>query len=76
MEEYLKIKINLKIQGPINFSKTFAVDYKDINSLLGIDFFSTFYNFVSTLDTATENLGRALNNFKVQGFDINYKQDK
>lgn len=76
MEEYLKIKINLKIQGPINFSKTFAVDYKDITPLLGMDFFSTFYNFVSTLNTATENLGRALNNFECQGFDINYKQDK
>ena len=76
MEEYLKIKINLKISGPINFSKTFAVDYKDINLLSGIDFFSTFYNFVSTLSTATENLGRVLNNFECQGFDINYKQDK
>ena len=76
MEEYLKIKINLKISGPINFNKTFNLDYKDLYSLKYIDYMSTLYNFISTLNTITDGLGRSLTSFEYYDFDIDYKQDK
>ena len=60
MEEYLKIKINLKISGPINFNKTFNLDYKDLCSLKYIDYMSTLSNFISTLNMITDSLGRYL----------------
>lgn len=76
MEEYLKITINLKIQGPINFSKTFNIDYKDLNSLQFIDYMSTLNNFIYTLETVTESLERSLKSFEYYDFNIDYKQDK
>lgn len=76
MEEYLKIKINLKISGPINFNKTFNLDYKDLHSSHYTDYASTLYNFILTLNTVTESLGRSLISFEYFGFDIDYKQDK
>lgn len=76
MEEYLKIKINLKIQGPINFSKTFNIDYKDLYSLHFMDYLSTLNNFIYTLETVTESLERSLKSFEYYDFNIDYKQDK
>lgn len=76
MEEYLKIKINLKISGPINFNKTFNLDYKDLHSTQYMDYTSSLNNFISTLNAITDSLGRSLISFKYYGFDIDYKQDK
>lgn len=76
MDEYLKIKINLKISGPINFNKTFNLDYKDLYSSKLIDYTSSLNNFISTLNAITDSLGRCLTSFEYYGFDIDYKQDK
>lgn len=76
MEEYLKIKINLKISGPIDFSKTFVIDYKNMNSTTLVDYNSTLNSFIHILSIIINDLGRSLKNFKYYGFDINYKQDK
>lgn len=76
MEEYLKIKINLKILGPIKFSKTFNIDYKDLHSLQFMDYMSTLNNFIYTLETVTESLERSLKSFEYYDFNIDYKQDK
>ena len=76
MEEYLKIKINLKILGPIKFHKTFNIDYKDLHSSQYIDYMVTLHNFVYTLETVTESLERSLKSFEYYGFNIDYKQDK
>lgn len=76
MEEYLKIKINLKISGPINFNKTFNLDYKDLYSSRHMDYASTLYNFISTLSVVSDSLARSLTSFEYYGFDIDYKQNK
>lgn len=76
MEEYLKIKINLKISGPINFNKTFNLDYKDLRPSQLINYASSLNNFISTLSAITDSLGRSLTSFEYYGFDIDYKQDK
>lgn len=76
MNEYLKIKINLKISGPINFNKIFNLDYKDLYSSQHMDYASTLNNFISTLSAITDNLGRSLTSFEYYGFDIDYKQNK
>lgn len=76
MEEYLKIKINLKISGPINFNKTFNLDYKDLHPTQYMDYTSSLNNFISTLNAITDSLGRSLTSFEYYGFDIDYKQDK
>lgn len=76
MNEYLKIKINLKISGPINFNKTFNLDYKDLYSSQYMDYTSSLNNFISTLSMITDSLGRSLRSFKYSGFDIDYKQNK
>lgn len=76
MNEYLKIKINLKISGPINFNKTFNLDYKDLHLSQHMDYASTLNNFISTLSAITDSLERSLISFEYFGFDIDYKQDK
>lgn len=76
MEEYLKIKINLKISGPINFSKTFNLDYKDLYLSQYMGYTYTLNNFISTLSAITDSLGRSLTSFEYYGFDIDYKKDK
>lgn len=76
MEEYLKIKINLKISGPINFNKTLNLDYKDLRSIQRIDYTYSLNNFISTLNAITDSLGRSLTSFEYYGFDIDYKQNK
>ena len=75
MEEYLKIKINLKISGPINFNKTFLADYKNMSEVLYAND-NSLCCFIDNLKFIVENLGRCLTSFEYYGFDIDYKQNK
>lgn len=75
MNEYLKIKINLKIFGPINFSRNLIVDYekpKDVRFITD----GTISELIDHLHTLTDRLGRALQSFEYYDFNIDYKQDK
>lgn len=75
MEEYLKIKINLKISGPINFSKTFIIDYEKLKDVtfIGND---SIYGLIGNLNALTDKLGQILTSFEYYGFNIDYKQNK
>ena len=75
MNEYLKIKINLKISGPINFSKTFLADYNNMSGVLYAND-NSLCCFTDNLKFIIESLGRSLTSFEYYGFDIDYKQNK